>query len=291
MREGVWLRCDPVSVAPVTSSTMSGSRSRAVVGVGVVALVASVIGLVLGLFAVNSVSGFLGQSVLLSESALLAAEQTVGLIESVATEVDGGLASAANSIGAAADGVETASGQLEDVAAFLDGDLRASIETLHGAMPAAIQTAGVIDNTLRALSFLGVDYDPDEPFDASLMAMEEVLAGLPAQLGDQAEAIRALVPVSRQFAEDAGRLAESFDSLRVELETTQQIVDSYKATIEQARDVIERTGSSLDASVWLLRLLVVLMALIGAALAFGMILLGRQPAVPPEPGFDGDESG
>ena len=270
---------------------MSDTRSPAVVGIGALALVASVIGLVLGLIAVNSVSSFLGQSVLLSESALLAAEQTVGLIESVAAEVDGGLASAADSIGAAADGVETASDQLEDVAVFLDGDLRASIETLHSAMPAAIQTAGVIDNTLRALSFLGVDYDPDEPCDASLRAMEEVLAGLPAQLGDQAEAIRALVPVSQQFAEDAGGLAESFDSLRLELETTQQIVDSYKATIEQARDVIERTGSSLDASVWLLRLLVVLMAFIGAALAFGMIMLGRQPAVPREPSFGGDESG
>ncbi|MGH8950996.1 MAG: hypothetical protein ACRDX9_06200 [Acidimicrobiia bacterium] len=270
---------------------MSGSRSRAVVGVGLVALIASVIGLILGLFAVNSVSSFLGQSVLLSESALLAAEQTVDLIESVAAEVDGGLASAAGSIRAAADGVETASGQLEDLAAFLDGDLRASIETLHGAMPAAIQTAGVIDSSLRALSFLGVDYDPDEPFDASLMAMEEVLAGLPSQLGDQAEAIRALVPVSQQFADDAGRLAESFDSLRVELETTQQIVDSYKATIEQARDVIERTGSSLDVSVWLLRVLVMLMALIGSALALGIIMLGRQPAHSTESGFDGDLSG
>lgn len=270
---------------------MSGSRSRAVVGVGVVALVASVIGLILGLIAVNSVSGFLGQSVLLSESALLAAEQTVGLIESVSAEVDSGLASAGDSINAAADGVETASGRLDELADFLDGDLRASIETLHDAMPAAIQTAGVIDNTLRALSFLGVAYDPEEPFDASLMAMEEVLSGLPAQLDDQAEAIRALVPVSQQFAEDAGALGESFDSLRAELEASQEIVDSYKATLEQARTVIESTGSSLSSSVWLLRLLVVLMAFIGAALALGIIMLGRQPPPVPEPGFDDDESG
>ena len=178
--------------------------------------------------------------------------------------------------------MDNAAGQLEDVADFLDGELQANIEAIHGSMPAAIQAASAIDATLRALSLLGVDYNPDEPFDVSLMAVEAALADLPSQLGAQAEAIRALVPVSREFAGDAATMAESFSSLAVELATSKELIDSYRATLAQAEGVVDQTGSSLTANIWLIRLMIVMMALTGAGLAIGMIVLGRGLGAVPE---------
>jgi hypothetical protein len=252
------------------------------VGVGMLALVTSVVGLVVGLVLVDSVSGDLGGSVGLSESALQSVDETLDLLEGVAAEVDEGLATAADSIDGAAVGVETAAGRLEDVADFLDGELQANIEAIHGSMPAAIQAASAIDATLRALSLLGVDYNPEEPFDVSLMAVEAALADLPGQLGAQAEAIRALVPVSREFAGDAATMAESFSSLAVELATSNELIDSYRATLAQAEGVVDETGSSLTANIWLIRLMIVMMALTGAGLAIGMIVLGRGLGAVPE---------
>jgi len=252
------------------------------VGFGVLALVTSLVGMVLGLVLVDSVSGDLGGSVGLSESALQSADETLDLLEGVAAEVDDGLAAAAESIGGAAEGVDNAAGQLEDVADFLDGELQANIEAIHGSMPAAIQAASAIDATLRALSLFGVDYNPDEPFDVSLMAVEAALADLPNQLGAQAEAIRALVPVSREFAGDAATMAESFSSLAVELATSKQLIDSYRATLAQAEGVVDQTGSSLTANIWLIRLMIVMMALTGAGLAIGMIVLGKGLGAAPE---------
>ncbi|MGH8949545.1 MAG: hypothetical protein ACRDXF_11855, partial [Acidimicrobiia bacterium] len=208
------------------------------------------------------------------------------VLESVAVEVDGGIGAAAASIAAASDAVLTAAGELDDVADFLDGDLQASIEALLDTMPAAIQTAGVIDSTLSALSFLGVDYDPAQPFDASLTAAEAALEPIPSQLSAQAETIRALVPVSQQFAQDAAATAEAFDALRVELASSQELIDSYRATLDQAQSVVEGTASSLSATTWLLRLIVVLMAVTGSALAIGLIILGRSREVVDTTGFD-----
>ena len=258
------------------SPVLAPRVGRMLVGSGVLALVTSVIGLVLGLVLIDSLSGDLNDSVGLSASALTAIEETLGVIENVVAEVDDGLAAAAASIGGASEGVETTTGRLEDVADFLDGDLQSNIEAIHGSMPAAIQAAGAIDATLRALALLGVDYDPDEPFDESLIAVEEALADLPAQLGAQAEAIRALVPVSQQFADDAATLAGSFASLSVELGASQRLIDSYRATLAQAQGVVDQTGSALTANIWLLRLMVVMMALTGSALAIGLITLGRR---------------
>ncbi len=253
---------------------------------GVVALVGSIAGLILGLIMVNNLSDYLTQSVAISESALAAVEETLDVLESVAVEVDEGIGAAAASIASVSEAVLTASGELDDVAGFLDGELQTSIEALLDTMPAAIQTAGVIDTTLNALSFLGVDYDPEQPFDASLMAAEDALEAIPPQLTAQAETIRALVPVSEQFAEDAAATAAAFDALRVELESSQQLIDSYRATLDEAQGVIESTASSLSATTWLLRLIVVLMAVTGSAIAVGLITLGRSREPVVSAGFD-----
>ncbi len=131
-----------------------------------------------------------------------------------------------------------------------------------------------------------MNYDPEQPFDASLMAAQDALEAIPPQLTAQAEAIRGLVPVSEQFAEDAAATAEAFDALRVELESSQTLIDSYRATLDEAQSVVESTASSLTATTWLLRLIVVLMAVTGSAIAIGLITLGRSIEPLVSAGFD-----
>jgi hypothetical protein len=281
---------------------MSDFQARTLTVVGIVAIASSLIGLVLGLIMVGNLSDYLEESVAVSESALGAVEETLGLLESVATEVEGAIGSASQSIASVSEGVAAASEDFEAVADFLDGDLQSSMQALLDTMPAAIQTAGVIDSTLNALSFVGVDYDPDQPFDESLMAVEAALEGIPPQLATQAEAIRGLVPISQQFAEDAAATADSFAALSSQLESSQQVIDSYRDTLDQAQAVVERTRSSLSTTTWLLRLIIVLITVTGVAVGLGMFTLGRAaraevpPPVPPPPpdplgGFDAPESG
>lgn len=260
------------------------SRLRGLLVVaGIVALVASLGGLVLGLVLVDSVSDEFEESLGLTESALSALGETLVVIESVADEVDGGLVAAAASIDAASEGAGEVSESLGELADFLDGDLQDNLEAVRRSMPAAVQAAGAIDDTLRALSLLGVNYDPDEPFDTSLMAMQDALSTLPEQLSDQAAAIRGLVPLSSRFADDAAALSGSLTSLGDGLDNTRQLIESYRGTMEQAQGVVDQTGSGLGTQVWLLRLLVVVAGLAGIALSIGMILLSRlvpEMAVP-----------
>ena len=263
----------------IGTDVLPTSVRRTLIGAGLVALVASLTGLVVGWLVVGSVSADLADTVGLSRSALLAIEETLVVIETFGADVDDGLIAAADSIGAASAAADTAAGRLEDVADFLEGDLQADIEALRGSMPAAIQAAGAIDDTLRALSFFGVDYDPDEPFDVSLMAVEAALADLPSQLSAQAGTIRDLVPSSRQFATDAATLAGSLSSLSLNLASTQEVIASYRDTLDQAQEVVDDTGSSLADNTSLLRLLILTMSLAGVAVSIALIVLGRRIAV------------
>lgn len=253
------------------------------IGTAVFALVASLAGLALGLIIIEGISDEFEESLGLSESALAAIEETLIVVESVTDEVDGGLLAASDSIAAAAEAGDEISARLEEVADFLDGDLRANLEALRRSMPAAVQAAGAIDDTLSTLALFGVDYDPAEPFDVSLMAMQDALSTLPEQLDEQAGAIRALVPVSSRFAEDATVLSDSLISLGRGLDSSRQLIESYRTTLEQAQGVVGETGSGLDLQIWLLRALIIVIALGGISLSVGMILVARlvpEMAVP-----------
>jgi hypothetical protein len=252
--------------------------------IGVVSLVASLLAAVLGWILVGVVANDLRDSVGVSDSAVFALGETVDLVERLTNELDTGLTTAGAGIGAAAATTEMAATQLSDVADFLDGPLQADIETLRGTMPAAVQAAATIDTAMRALSLFGVDYSPEKPFDESLRAVESALDGLPAELNQQADAIRALVPTASQFAVDAAGLAGSLETLTTELSSTEDVVGSYRAALGQAQSVVDQTDGAVTRNTWLLRALILMFALLGSALSVGMIMMGQLA----DPVLEGD---
>lgn len=261
----------------MSSRVLVSGRSRAAITVaGWVGLAASVAALILGWMIVESIVVRLQGPVQLSVATIDAIEETLDLVDSVTGELETGLGTAGDSLAAASAAAADSSGNLEDLADFLDGDLVANIEAIQGSMPAAIQAAGAIDDTLRALSLLGVDYDPEQPFDESLRAIDAALQDLPTQLTVQAGAVRALVPTTERFAGDAAALASSISALVDDMERSGEILDGYRETVEEARALVDETGATFTTSVWLFRAFILAAAIAGAALSIGLIAVGRR---------------
>jgi hypothetical protein len=261
----------------MSSRVLVSGRSRAAITVaGWVGLAASVAALILGWMIVESIVVRLQGPVQLSVATIDAIEETLDLVDSVTGELETGLGTAGDSLAAASAAAADSSGNLEDLADFLDGDLVANIEAIQGSMPAAIQAAGAIDDTLRALSLLGVDYDPEQPFDESLRAIDAALQDLPTQLTVQAGAVRALVPTTERFAGDAAALASSISALVDDMERSGEILNGYRETVEEARSLVDETGATFTTSVWLFRAFILAAAIAGAALSIGLIAVGRR---------------
>lgn len=53
-------------------------------------------------------------------------------------------------------------------------DLASGLEDAVGTLPALVDTGRIIDRTMRTLSLVGVDYDPEVPLDESLAGLEEI---------------------------------------------------------------------------------------------------------------------
>jgi ABC-type transporter Mla subunit MlaD len=145
-------------------------------------------------------------------------------------------------------------------------------------MPAAIQAAAAIDGTLRALTLLGVDYDPDQPFDESLRSFESALSALPDGLREQSEVLRNLAPAASALGQESENLANALEQIGEDLGEIETITTAYSTTLREATVTLEETSSSLDRNTWLLRLLVVAIAVTGGALGSGLVAGGRALA-------------
>jgi hypothetical protein len=242
---------------------------------GVITGAASLVGLVLGLVLVGALADDLRATVSLSRSTIGAIGDTIEVLDDAAGRIDESLDAAAGSVSSASATADATAEALQEVATFLETELPDQLESIRQSMPAAIQAAGAIDGTLRALSLFGVDYSPDEPFDDSLRRVETALSGLPDDLRLQSESLRRLAPAADELSTEADRLALALTGLREDLGSLDGLTDSYLVTVEQAETTISDTESSLAGTAWLLRALLIAAAVAGLAVGSALVVIGR----------------
>jgi hypothetical protein len=241
---------------------------------GVITIATSIIALILGLFLVETGASDFRDSVKVSNEAVEAVLETVDLVSDSTVQIQEGIDAAASGVAGVSATAVVGAGSIEEVATFLETDLPENISAIRSSMPAAIQAASAIDGTLRALRFVGVDYAPDEPFDDSLRSVESALGRLPEDLTDQAESLRDLVPVAAGLAGEADRLALALSQMADDLVGIQDVAASYDATLTKAISTIENTEASIDRSLWLLRIMMVVFAIGAVSVGLGLTVLG-----------------
>ncbi|HUG07273.1 MAG TPA: hypothetical protein VMP13_00015 [Acidimicrobiia bacterium] len=259
---------EPVSPPP--------DRAGLVRFTGLAVIFLSITGLIVGLLLTRSFGDDLGSTVSVSRSALEAINETIEVVDVVAADTAASLESAAGSVDSASTTVEGASSSIEQLADFLDEELPSTIESIQATMPAAIQTANAIDSTLSTLAFFGVDYDPDEPFGESLARVSVALISLPTELRAQSESLRSLLPSAEQLATDTGELSDSMGELTRSLEGFTSLSERYERTLVDADLVIDRTDTSMDRSLWLIRGLVMIVAVAGVGVGVALISVARS---------------
>lgn len=238
---------------------------------GVILVAAGVVGLVLGMTLIQSLTKEFKVSLEVTRSAL----QTVGDTVDMIGEVNGGagatLDSASIAARSAAGATRDAVGGLEGLATFLEDELPGEIEAISRALPGAIDAADAVDTTLNALSLIGVNYAPDEPFGESLRRVERSLAGLPEQVRAQGTTLTEVVPTAQMMADDVEALADDIEELGSDLGGVDGLAESYGRTLTEADAAIADADSSLGRTVLFLRITVILAAL--AAIVAGLALI------------------
>lgn len=258
---------------PVTPSPNNelATRRKFIRGAGRSMVVIGVLALVGGFVLVQSLTADLRASVAVTTAAVETIEETVTIAADLADGAIDAMGSASDAADDAAAATRSASDGMAELASFLEVELAQNVEAIRQAMPGAIGAATAIDSTLGALSFVGLDYSPQEPFADSLRRIETALDELPAGITEQSEVLAELGPSAGEVASSVSTLAEDMDDLTLTLAQMNELSEQYESTVAQAQVALEETADSLDRTIFLLRCIVILAA--AAAVVVGVSLL------------------
>lgn len=253
---------------------------RAMRVVGLLGVLAGLVAIAIGLWMVRDLDVVLGRSLALTSESLTTVDSSLAVAAGSLDVVRDGLGRAEQTSrgleGSFVDGADL----LDDAGTLLRGDVAASLEAVERSMPALVQVGGTIDSTLRAVGQLpiGLSYDPDEPFDQTLRALQRDLDGLPEDLRTQADTIDGAGENLRTVGRQGEAIAASIGDVRSSLDDAASVLRRYQTTAGQARDLLDQTIADLDRRLIVLRVLVVVLGLIFCAGQVLPLYLGHRLA-------------
>lgn len=147
-------------------------------------------------------------------------------------------------------GVDDLDGLLQSVGDFLSDEAPETIESARAAILSTQEGARAMDRVLRGLasvSFLtGVEYDPEQPLDASLAEVAESLSPLPDSLRQVSGDLEDVQSNLDQLQEAMIAMQADLSGLRVELENTSGSLRQNAESAGHLADQAEMLASRLQ---------------------------------------------
>ncbi len=247
------------------------------IALGVVGALVAVFGTIGGWIFVGQVANASDDSLDVTVQALNAVDDTIDLAEEVLTSTVDAVDALAGTLEAVSGSFETGTAAIDEVASLAD-TLGPSLADA-GDTVRTLETVGdQIDGVLGALSRvpLGPDYNPDNGLGDTFGRLADTLEGLPAQLESTSGSLTDFTENAGSLQAELDRFATSVGSIATDLADTSDLVDQYRTSVEDARQLAVGTKNDLDNSVTMMRLLLVVG---GITLLLGQIVplwLGRS---------------
>ena len=217
---------------------------------GIIGVTLSIIGGVFGYAFVSSSTSAAVQSIDLGIDVLGTVGDTAGILDRTFSDVADSLRSVQRTVGDSAVTLTQVAKVTGDLGDLVATDVPDSIEAVRATMPSLISTAGVVDTAMRALSFVGVDYDREVPLDEALTALDAELATIPLELRSQEPVLRQVAESLSDFSSDTLVIGNDLAGIRARLTESDVLLDEYTEAADEAsellvslRNDVERQGS------------------------------------------------
>lgn len=248
------------------------------IGIGGVGL--SIAGSIVGREIVDEISDNVLGNLELTSEGLTAVQDTLILAKDALIDVNNGLATVERTAVSLSIAISDTQPLVDQVSIIASDDLPNSIEAIEESMPGLIQVAGAIDSTLVTLNNfridenilglriqydLGVDYDPDVPFDESVALLGESLEGLPDRLRSLDQSLQTSSSNLGIISADVLLLSQDLNTINGRLAEVGPLLDEYIRIIQETNDRARFTRLSVQAQLEMIKSIVTI-----AAIWFGL---------------------
>lgn len=193
--------------------------------------------------------------------------RTVAVTVSTTETVADALADMERLVEIVASSADTTAEFVSETAEVTSTQIPESIRAIERAMPGLIDAAAVIDDSLSTLALLGVDYDPETPFDDALREVQTSLDGLADEVSTQGATLERLVPEMEEVSSTASSLTSRVRDTREHLRTAGTVLNEYQAILDTTEGAVAPDGGAvLRHGAWV-RILLLVIAFSGVALS------------------------
>ena len=243
---------------------------------GLVGLAAAVLTIVVGGQLLTGLGQSTGRTLdLLATTLETTVESTATVLETLALAEEG-MTQTEVALDSAGEGLTQMSSVMTDTAALLGSEIPNTLDAITDSFPAMIDTARVIDRTMRALSFLGVNYEPAIPLDQSLSAVSAEMVPLSQSLRSQAEPLAQAAAEIETVGGNVESVGESVRAITDQVSGSRELVVEYQQAATEASTVVSEVAANFDRQIDLARILLFTLAVAVLVAMTVPVVLGRQ---------------
>lgn len=237
--------------------------------IGIIIILVAIVGVLIGIAGtyigfsfVDSIGAGIASSLNLTQDSLDTVIDTLELTKTTISQSNDALATVETTAGSAATTISDTRPLLEQIGTVASNDVPNSIEAFQGTVPNLAEVAGAIDQTLRALSAfkvdqdlgfttftfdLGIDYDPDVPFDESMTALGDSLNGLPENLRTLDTYIAVTSDNLATISQNVNQIADDLAIINGSIAEVIPLLDDYIDIVQQIKDGMANVQTAVDA--------------------------------------------
>lgn len=232
--------------------------------IGVGGIVLAIWGARLGHRLVDRIAANFDQTLELTSQSLETVSETLALAKSSIADVNTVMETAETTADDLAQTVTDTRPLLGQISSVASDQVPDSLETIQQAFPSLEQVAGVIDSTLTTLNNfrideeilglelqydLGIDYEPEVPFDQSVRELGEGLEGLPESLRTLEIYINVANNNLQTVSRDIRTLADDLGTVNGRITELDPILDEYLRLITTTNDRTRQMRAEINSEV------------------------------------------
>lgn len=228
---------------------------------GVLTALGAVVGVIVGWALIGTVSSAVTDSVGTARRALQAVDDTTRVVDDTFDAVASSLRGVQITLSDTSLTLTQASAVTRSLGGVVTEEVPDSVAAVRASLPGLIRTAGVIDATMRGLSFFGVDYDPAVPLDESIAAIDAELEEIPALLRAQQGTLEEVAGDLAAFSSSTIEIGDDIASIRVQLAEASTVLSGYGSLVTDGTAVLDDLDERVGSSVAALRVVLILVGL------------------------------
>ncbi len=221
--------------------------------VGIIGVVLAFAGIYFGLDAIDQIGAGLNSGLELALDSLATIQDTITLTKTAVTEAGNSI----QTVEKAAADMSTTIGDtgplVDQMSVVVAQEIPNSVEAIQSSLVPAAEVAKQMDNTLLALSAfsldqsflgfdlqfdLGIDYQPEEPLDESLLAIGSSLDGV-------ADELRNLEPLMATNSSNVTLMSENVALIAEDIATINTVIADINPLLDQYADIFTEIETSL----------------------------------------------